>query len=84
MALGAAGLLVLGGCLIWIALRLRAGVEPYCVDVGNLECVASAEEQRKAQNVHIFLLVFLPGALSIAGGIRMLFLVLDQRWPGRW
>jgi hypothetical protein len=29
-------------------------------------------------------LVFLPGALSVAGGIRMLFLVLDQRWPGRW
>lgn len=84
MLLGAIGLLALGGGLIWLAVELYNNVEPYCRSNGLWECVDSAEEQRADTNMRTFLFVFVPGALLVAGGLRMVFLVLDRKWPSRW
>jgi len=64
--------------------ELYNDVEPYCRSNSQWKCFDSAEEQWANHNVRTFLFAFLPGALMVAAGLRMVFLVLDRQWPGRW
>jgi uncharacterized iron-regulated membrane protein len=74
MVVGAIGLLALGGGLIWLGLWLFGDFEPHCVSNSQWECFDTVEEQRTAYNRDTFAFVFLPGALIIVGGLRMLYL----------
>lgn len=84
MLLAAIGLMALGGGLIWVALWLFGDFEPHCVSNSQWECFDTVEEQRTAYNRDTFVFVFLPGALMVVGGLRLVYLVLDRLWPGRW